>query len=218
MAWLQFHARHRFDSGFTLDAQFEAGDGVTALVGPSGSGKTTILSIIAGVWRPDFARITLGDAVLVDTAGGRFVPPERRNIGLVFQDRLLFPHLTVRRNLEYGLRRLPVRPVDFAHLVEVLELADLLDRYPQTLSGGQRQRVALGRAILRGPQLLLLDEPLTALDRELKSQILDYLKRVLAEYRLPCLVVSHDRADVAMLTDRLIRIDSGKVVASDRTC
>ena len=212
MAWLQFHARHRYDSGFSLDVAFEAGEGVTAVVGPSGSGKTTILSLIAGVLRPDFGRISLGDTMLVDTARGVFLPPQRRQIGVVFQDRLLFPHLTVRRNLEFGLRRSEVRAVDFAHLVEVLELGELLDRYPQTLSGGQKQRVALGRAILRGPRLLLLDEPLTALEDELKDRILAYIKRVLAEYCLPTLLVSHDQADVAYLTSDLVVLRAGRVV------
>jgi molybdate transport system ATP-binding protein len=216
MAWLQFHARHQYASGFALDAAFEAGEGVTALVGPSGSGKTTILSLIAGVLRPDFGRITLGEVVLVDTARGVFLPPHSRQIGVVFQDRLLFPHLTVCRNLEFGLRRSEVRAIDFGHLVEVLELGDLLDRYPHTLSGGQRQRVALGRAILQGPRLLLLDEPLTALEDELKERILAYIKRVLAEYRLPTLLVSHDQADVAYLTDNLVVFRAGKVVEANK--
>jgi molybdate transport system ATP-binding protein len=142
------------------------------------------------------------------------LPPERREIGVVFQDRLLFPHLSVRANLEYGLRRRANRPVDLGHLVEVLELGDLLERYPNTLSGGQRQRVALGRAILRGPRLLLLDEPLTALDDELKDRILSYIKRALADYRLPCLLVSHDRTDVGYLTDELVMLRAGRAVDS----
>src|SRR5690606_35642680 len=154
---------------------------VTALVGPSGAGKSTILSLIAGLLRPEFGTIRLEGRVLLDTAAQVCVAPEGRQIGLVFQDHLLFPHLTVEQNLRYGLRRRPARTIEFAKLVAILELEGLLQRSPRTLSGGQRQRVALGRAMLRGPELLLMDEPLTALDERLKVQILDYLKRAIYE-------------------------------------
>jgi molybdate transport system ATP-binding protein len=212
MAWLDVHLRHAYASGFRLDVQLAIGDGVNALVGPSGSGKTSILSFIAGVMRADAGRLAVGDAVLVDTAKQIWIPPERRGIGVVFQDRLLFPHLTVRQNLEFGQQRKPTRDVDFAHLVEVLELGDLLTRFPHTLSGGERQRVALGRAIARGPKLLLLDEPLTALDAELKTRVLEYIRRAIAEYRLPTVLVSHDAADVAALAEKIVRICAGRCV------
>src|SRR5262245_38618268 len=182
MGTLYLDCRFRYDSGFALDAGFEAGDGVTALFGPSGSGKTTILALAAGILRPLSGTIRLGDRVVTDTATGTFVPPERRRIGVVFQEHRLFPHLTVRQNLRFGLGRYAARSVDFARLVEVLEIGELLDRRPAALSGGQRQRVALGRALLCGPEMLLMDEPLAALDEGLKERILTYLERVLAEW------------------------------------
>jgi molybdate transport system ATP-binding protein len=214
MSLLHFDCRHRYASGFALDVAFEAGAGVTALFGPSGSGKSTVLALVAGTLRPLAGRVTLGGRVLVDTTARAWLPPEDRQVGLVFQDHLLFPHLTVRANLEYGLRRRPSRRVEFGRVVEILELGDLLGRYPATLSGGQRQRTALGRALLRGPELLLLDEPLTALDEELKDRILFYLERVFAAYHVPTVYVSHDRADVCRLADRVIVLREGKVVAS----
>jgi molybdate transport system ATP-binding protein len=214
MSVLLFDCRHCYVSGFELEAAFEAGPGVTALFGPSGSGKSTVLALVAGILRPRSGRILLCDRPLVDLAAGLWVPPEDRQIGLVFQDHLLFPHLSVQANLEYGLRRQPARRIDLRHVAEILELEGLLDRYPATLSGGQKQRVALGRALLRDPKLLLLDEPLTALDAELKEKVLFYLERVLAEYRIPTIYVSHDREDVCRLADRVIVLRDGKVVAS----
>jgi molybdate transport system ATP-binding protein len=212
MAWLELCCRHRYTSGFELDVKFDAGAGVTALVGPSGSGKSTVLACIAGVLRPDSGRLALDGMVLFDVQQNRFVPPERRGIGIVFQDRLLFPHLTARENLEFGLRRKPARSLEFAHLIDVLDLGDLLPRYPHTLSGGEKQRVALGRAILCGPRMLLLDEPLTALDNELKERVLEYLQRVIVEYHLPTLLVSHGLKDVSHLADATIQIRAGSVV------
>lgn len=216
MNLLHFNCQHHYASGFELNAAFETGSGVTALFGPSGSGKTTVLGLIAGTLRPRRGHVRLGDRVLVDTANRIWLPPERRQVGLVFQDHLLFPHLSVRDNLEYGRKRRPSRPVDFGRVVEILELGELLGRYPATLSGGQKQRTALGRALLRGPELLLLDEPLTALDSELKERILFYLERVLDEYRLPTVYVSHDRADVGRLAERVVVLRGGKVVLGER--
>jgi molybdate transport system ATP-binding protein len=214
MTLLRFDCRHRYASGFELDAAFDAPGGVTALFGRSGSGKSTALALIAGLLRPVRGYVRLGDRVLLDTAAGVRLPPEERRVGLVFQDHLLFPHLTVRANLEYGLRRRPARRVDFQRVVDILEIGDVLPRYPATLSGGQRQRVALGRALLRGPELLLLDEPLTALDLGLKDRILLYLERALAEYRLPTVFVSHDRADVLRIAERVVVLKAGRVVAA----
>ena len=213
---LAFHCRHRYASGFELDAAFEAGDGVTVLFGRSGSGKTTALSLIAGVLRPDSGSIRLGGRVLADTARGVWLPPEERRVGVVFQDHLLFPHMTARRNMEYGLKRRPARRLDLARVAEILELGPLLDRSPHTLSGGQKQRVALGRAILRGPELLLLDEPVAALDDELKDRVLVYLRRVIDEYAIPTLLVSHDRADVRRMAGRVVVLDGGRVVAAGK--
>jgi len=218
MALLHFDCRLRYDSGFELQARFEAGDGVTALFGPSGSGKSSTLALIAGTARPQTGVIHLAGRTLVDTWTRVFVPPQRRRLGVVFQDHLLFPHMTVRRNLLFGHgRRGNARPVDFARVVDILEIEGLLDRWPETLSGGQRQRVSLGRALLRGPEMLLLDEPLTALDEGLKDRVLTYLERALAEWRLPTVFVSHDQADVRRLADQVVLLEHGKVTAAGPT-
>jgi molybdate transport system ATP-binding protein len=211
MTRLEFACRHRWPDGFVLDAAFEAGEGVTALVGPSGSGKTTALHLIAGLLRPDAGRIALDGSVLVDGEQGVFVPPHRRRVGVVFQDYLLFPHLSVRENLRYGLRRRAPKSQEFAHVVELLELGSLLDRRPGTLSGGEKQRTALGRAILSGPELLLLDEPLSAVDERLKDRMLALVERAIREFRLPTLLVSHHREDVRRLADRIVTFEAGRV-------
>jgi molybdate transport system ATP-binding protein len=208
---LSFHCRHRYPSGFLLDARLEAGDGVTALVGPSGAGKSTILSLIAGILRPQEGTIRLGELVLLDTARGICLPPEKRRVGLVFQDQLLFEHMTVRGNLRYGQRRRPARAIDFDRVVDVLELRELLDRHPRTLSGGQRQRTALGRTILHGPELMLLDEPLSGLDAGLKERIVEYLSRAFAEWKIPTLLVSHQAEDVERLADRTVTVEEGRI-------
>jgi molybdate transport system ATP-binding protein len=212
MARLTFDCRLRYASGFELSARFDADAGVTALVGPSGSGKTTILSLIAGVLRPDAGVIRLGEHTLVDTSARVWLPPEKRRIGMVFQDHLLFPHLSVRQNLLFGHGRKGARPMSLARVAEVLELNALLDRQPDQLSGGQRQRVALGRALLRGPDLLLMDEPLAALDAGLKDRVLTYLERALAEWHVPTLLVSHDEEDVRRLAGQVIVVRAGRAI------
>lgn len=212
MSRLAFDCRLTYPGGFDLDVRFDAGDGVTALFGPSGSGKSTTLALIAGILQPKSGSIRLTDQVLVDVVAGICVPPEQRRIGVVFQDHLLFPHLTVGQNLRYGFRRRPVRVISFDRVVQILEIAGLLDRYPQTLSGGQRQRVSLGRALLRGPELLLMDEPLTALEEPLKDRVLTYLERAVAEWRIPTLFVSHDQSDVRRLADSVVVLELGRVV------
>jgi molybdate transport system ATP-binding protein len=210
---LEFDCRLRYASGFQLEAAFQADGGVTALIGPSGSGKTTILSIIAGLRRPKRGRVSLGGDVLLDTAAGRNVPPERRGIGYVFQDCLLFPHLSARRNLLYGWqrRRPGASPIAFERVVEVLELGRLLDRLPHTLSGGERQRVALGRALLAGPRLLMLDEPLGGVDEHLRERVFAYVEAVLKEWDVPTLYVTHNMAEMQRLSRRAILVMSGKV-------
>jgi molybdate transport system ATP-binding protein len=232
VATLDFTAELRYADGFTLAATFATADGITALFGPSGAGKSTVIALLAGLLRPHSGRIVLGDQVLVDTELDNFVPPEDRQIGVVFQDQRLFPHLTVRENLTFGLRRPPSADrkktdslhkgngqpaVDFARLVKLLELDPFLDRMPTTLSGGQAQRVALGRALLHGRRLLLMDEPVSSVDERLKDRILTYLERVLAEWRVPTLFVSHDQADVRQLAEQVVVIDSGRVVAVGET-
>jgi molybdate transport system ATP-binding protein len=175
-----------------------------------------VLSIIAGALRPGQGRVRLNDRTLLDTEKGVWLAPSRRNLGVVFQDALLFPHLTVERNLQYGqrYRRGPRRTVDFYRAVEVLELGTLLHRYPRNLSGGEKQRVALGRALLSGPELLMMDEPLASLDDPLKGRILAYLEGVVAEWAIPTLFVTHSQADVRRAAEWVVVIDKGRVVCS----
>ncbi|HJT36482.1 MAG TPA: molybdenum ABC transporter ATP-binding protein [Pirellulales bacterium] len=208
--------RHRYASGFELDVAFQIAHQVTSLFGPSGSGKTTVLAMIAGALRPQAGRIELGGRMLVDTSQNICLAAEHRRVGLVFQDHLLFPHLNVEQNLRYGQRRRRVgaSDIDFGQVVEVLELGDLLERMPRNLSGGQRQRVALGRSLLASPELLLLDEPLAALDAPLKDRILTYLERVVAQWRLPTIYVSHAASEVERLADWVIVLKQGRVAAT----
>lgn len=216
MSSLEFRCRHQYSDGFKLDVEFTAPRRVTALFGPSGSGKTTVLSLVAGFLKParGLIRQTDPQRVLTDTAQGIFLPPDRRGVGFVFQEHRLFPHLNVERNLRYGEARPGRRSgVDLGRVIEVLELGGLLRQFPRQLSGGESQRVALGRALLSGPDLLLLDEPLAALDEPLKQRILGYLERVLAEWRIPVLFVSHSQADVRRLADWVVVIRDGRLVA-----
>jgi molybdate transport system ATP-binding protein len=215
MSLLEFKCRLRYPSGFQLDASFSMDQPVTAICGPSGSGKTSILSIIAGLRRLDEGSVRMGSRLLDDRSAGIHLPPEKRRIGYVFQDQLLFPHLSVRHNLLYGWKRRPrgIESVDYRRVGEVLELTDLADRYPHTLSGGQRQRVALGRALLSAPQLLLLDEPLVSLDAPLKDRVLDYVEQVLREWHIPTLYVTHDMRDVKRLAQQVILLEQGQVVS-----
>jgi molybdate transport system ATP-binding protein len=213
---LNFHCRHAFPGGFSLNATLDTSAQVTALFGPSGSGKTSILYMIAGLLRPQFGTIRFGDQVWLDTRQRIHLKAERRHVGFVFQDHLLFPHLSVERNLMYGRRRRRGRSVAIepSRVIEVLELGDLLSRYPRNLSGGEKQRVALGRSLLSGPELLLMDEPLAALDAGLKGRILTYLERVVAEWTVPTIYVSHSATEVRRLADRVIVLDQGRVVQS----
>lgn len=208
--------RHRYASGFELDVAFQIEHQVTSLFGPSGSGKTTVLALIAGALRPQAGCIELGERTLVDTSQNIYLAAERRRVGLVFQDHQLFPHLSVEKNLRYGQRRrrAGASGIDFSQVVEVLEMGDLLTRMPRNLSGGQRQRVALGRSLLASPELLLLDEPLAALDAPLKDRILTYLERVVAHWRLPTIYVSHAASEVERLADWVIVLKHGRVSAT----
>lgn len=198
---------------FALDAAFEArGRGVTALFGPSGSGKTSVLRGIAGLERFT-GRCRLGDEIWQD--GNVFLPAHRRAVGYVFQEASLFPHLTVRKNLEFGLRRTQSKPaIGFDEAVALLGLDRLLARAPDTLSGGERQRVALGRALLSQPKLLLLDEPMSALDRDAKDEILPYFEGLRGALSLPVLLVTHNIGEVERLADHLILMRNGQVAGA----
>ena len=200
---------------FALDAEFSCENGVAALFGPSGSGKSTLVDLIAGLRRAEHGRIALGGRVLFDSASGVFVPAHRRRLGYVFQEARLFPHMTVRNNLSYGRRWAPrgAAVPDFGAVVALLDLAPLLDRRPATLSGGERQRVAIGRALLAGPEALLMDEPLASLDAGIKAQILPFLERLRDEVRLPIVYVSHQFDEVVRLADSLVLMAGGRVAA-----
>lgn len=197
---------------FRLDAQFEAPlDGVTALFGPSGSGKTTVLRAIAGLEHLT-GRCALGRLVWQDNI--HFVPAHKRGIGYVFQEPSLFPHLSVRANLLYGNRRARgEKAITFDAVVELLKIWKLLDRAPERLSGGERQRVSLGRALLSQPRLLLLDEPMSALDRGAKEEILPYFETLHSALGLPMILVSHDISEVERLASHMLLMSMGSVVA-----
>lgn len=186
-----------------LDVQMQVPAGVTVLFGPSGAGKTSVINAVAGLLHPDAGRIALGDRVLFDKSV--HVPPHQRRVGYVFQDARLFPHLTVRQNLHYGGAH------DFDRLVALLGLGALLDRRPAGLSGGEKQRVALGRAMMRAPDVLLMDEPLAALDAPRKADVMPYIAQVGAETGVPILYVTHAMAEVVHLADRIVVLDQGKV-------
>jgi molybdate transport system ATP-binding protein len=199
-----------------LNVRFEAAGGVTALFGPSGAGKTSVVNMIAGLIRPDRGVIALDDTVLFDSDKGVDVPAYRRRIGYVFQEGRLFPHLSVRQNLDYG-RRMNGRILDageFQRIVMLLGIDHLLDRRPRMLSGGERQRVAVGRALLMQPRLLLLDEPLASLDVGHKREIIPYLIRLRDEAKIPMVYVSHTPAEVRRIATNVVRLDAGRVVAA----
>jgi len=196
-----------------LDIAFETSGPVTGIYGPSGSGKTTILEVVAGLVKVDHGFVRLGGDLLLDTAGGIERLPNQRGVGMVFQDQSLFPHLTVVGNLRYGEhRRNRSGPITFDRVVEVLELEPLLRRLPRRLSGGERQRVALGRALLSSPRLLLLDEPLTGLDDNLKQKVSDYFDLALREWGIQVLLVTHGGYEVRRLAHEVVSIENGRVV------
>jgi molybdate transport system ATP-binding protein len=209
---LQVQLTHQVP-GFSLDLGFTAPPGVTALFGQSGAGKTTIVNATAGLLRPDRGRISLDDTLLLDTGQGVAIPVHKRRIGYVFQEGRLFPHLTVRQNIAYGRWFAGHdRIAQQARIVDMLGIGAILDRRPATLSGGEKQRVALARAILSQPRMLLMDEPLSALDDARKSEVLPYLERLRDETRLPILYVSHSAAEVARLATTVVLIDKGRLV------
>jgi molybdate transport system ATP-binding protein len=200
---------------FTLEVRFTSQGRLTAFFGQSGSGKTSLVNVIGGLIRPDRGRIAVDGATLVDTASGIFVPTHRRRIGYVFQEGRLFPHLTVRQNLTFGrwFRPPQERKVQLETVLDLLGIGHLLQRRPGALSGGEKQRVAIGRALLASPRLLLMDEPLAALDDERKAEILPFIERLRDEANVPIVYVSHSLAEVSRLANSIVVLRSGRVVA-----
>lgn len=208
---------HRLGA-FDLDVRFESAGGLTALFGRSGSGKTSVVNLVGGLMRPDRGRIVVDGRVLVDTGAKTFVPSHKRRIGYVFQDARLFPHLSVRQNLVYSSWFTPAaeRRQPFDQVVALLGIGHLLERRPARLSGGERQRVAIGRALLASPRLLLMDEPLAALDETRKAELMPYIERLRDEAKIPILYVSHSVSEVLRLASDLVVLDAGRVaVAGD---
>ena len=195
---------------FTLEVRERIDARVTALFGPSGAGKTTVLDSIAGLRVPADGSIAIGERVLFSSAARINLPPHQRHVGYVTQDVALFPHLNVRRNVLYGRRDSQRLALD--QVAGMLEVAGLLDRRIQQLSGGERQRVALARALMSAPEVLLLDEPLAAVDVERRRRILPYLERVRDELAVPIVYVTHDAEEVRRIADRVIVLEGGKVV------
>lgn len=212
---LEVRLRHDF-GGFAVDAAFVAPAGVTALYGRSGSGKTTIVNAVAGLLKPRSGRILADGETLLDTGAGIFVPAHKRRVGYVFQEARLFPHLDVRANLLYGARFAPsaASGPGLDQIANLLGIGHLLGRRPGPLSGGEKQRVALGRAILARPRILLMDEPLAALDDERKAEILPYLERLRDEIGVPILYVSHSVAEIARLATTVVALSAGRVLAA----
>jgi len=199
-----------------IAVRFEAAGGATALFGPSGAGKTSVVNMIAGLLVPDRGSIALDETVLFDAKASINVPPHRRRIGYVFQEGRLFPHLSVRQNLDYG-RRVSGHPRDDDELKRIavlLDIGHLLERRPRMLSGGERQRVAVGRALLMRPRLLLLDEPLASLDTAHEREILPYFVRLRDDAGVPIVYVSHTSAEVRRIATNVVRLNAGRVVAT----
>jgi len=200
---------------FHLDVEFAAEAPIVGLFGRSGAGKTSVINAIAGITKPSQGIIRVNDALLFDAAGGVDLPPEKRRIGYVFQDPLLFPHLDVESNLHYGrrLRAAAERFIEPERVIELLGLGAFLRRMPNALSGGEKQRVAIGRALLAQPRILLMDEPLAALDVPRKTEILDYIERLRDEVHIPIVYVSHSVPEITRLADTVVILSEGKCLA-----
>jgi len=219
---LDIICKHKFPDGFNIDIDLSCEIQAMALFGPSGSGKTTILSTIAGIFTPNFARVAIDKQTISDTEKNIWTPIEQRSIGVTPQHSLLFEHKTVRENLEFGMPKrrrwkktssiVCQKKIDFNDVVEVLDLKKLLHRYPNNLSGGEQRRVAIGRAILSHPRLLILDEPLSALDQILQNKIMLYLKNIIEIWRIPTIIITHNTKVVHELADSVVVINSGRVI------
>jgi molybdate transport system ATP-binding protein len=214
-AYLSVRVLKRLSKSFSIEAAFDALPGFTMLVGPSGGGKTTLLNCVAGLERPDAGRVALGSRVLFDSASSIDVPVAERRLGYLFQNLALFPHLTIEQNVSYGIIKLPreERRARMMALLESFHIADLIARKPNEISGGQRQRAALARALVTNPSLLLLDEPLVALDLSAKARILDDLRNWNTSHGIPILYVTHSPEEAYALGERVVAIESGRIVA-----
>ncbi|MBN2108291.1 MAG: ATP-binding cassette domain-containing protein [Deltaproteobacteria bacterium] len=199
--------------GFHLDVSWEIGDELAVIFGPSGAGKSMTLQLIAGHMQPDRGRITLGDTVLTDTGTGACLPPQKRCIGYVFQDLALFPHMSVEKNILYGAVGVSATDCDrrLRDIMDLFQLEGLQKKLPCEISGGQKQRVAFARALIRQPDLLLLDEPFSALDSTLRGQMRDFLRDIRSIYRIPVVLVTHDIFEAYCLADTVIVYAGGTV-------
>jgi molybdate transport system ATP-binding protein len=195
---------------FTLNIDGEFGDQTIGVFGPSGAGKTSFFSLLAGLEKPVSGKIVLNGRVLTDTDKGIFIPVHKRNMGVVFQEKLLFPHLTIRENILFGERYALKKSIGLEEVTELLGLSPLLDSMPFEVSGGEQQRAAIGRALLTSPDMLLLDEPFNAMDNSLRATILPYLRNLRDELHIPFLVISHDLPDIQRLTDKIYFMDQGR--------
>lgn len=200
--------------GFTVDVSFEFDRGILVLFGPSGSGKTTVLNCIAGLQQPDAGRISLGDRAFFSSGKGLNIPARSRRIGYVFQDYALFPHLTVKDNVMYGIPRHCKKGMGYRigtlDVLDMLRVAHLQDRYPCQLSGGEKQRIALARALMVEPDLLLLDEPLSALDHVNRRNLQVELKQLQQVWKIPFVLVTHSRREMQKLADEILFLDHGR--------
>ena len=225
---LDLKCKHKFPDGFAIDVDLSCEIRAMALFGHSGSGKTTILSAIAGTFNPGFAYVAIDKQVITDTSKKICTPIEKRSIGVTPQHSLLFEHKTVRENLEFGMPKrrkwknksaiVCQKNFNFDDVVNVLDLEKLLHRYPNNLSGGEQRRVAIGRAILSQPRLLILDEPLSALDNILQNRIMLYLKKVIDNFCIPTIIITHNTKVVHELADSVVIIDRGKVISIGSPC
>ena len=198
-----------------IDVAFQSdGNGITALFGPSGAGKSSIINMVAGLQKPDSGTVYIRGRCLFDSTQGINLPPEKRNVGYVFQEGFLFPHLSVRNNLLYGRHRKQSgdNGIDFGQVINLLGIQDLLSRKPRTLSGGEKQRVAFGRAVLSNPDILLMDEPLASLDEARKKEMLPFIGGLSSRFKIPILYVSHSLEEILTVTSNIIQLANGKIV------
>ena len=212
MAVATIDIKHTID-GKEFKYHVSLNNGITGIYGPSGAGKSTLLNIISGLIKPDTGTITVNGRCMFSSDNGNWIKPSKRNIGYVFQDGRLFPHMTVKRNLTYGCKKSYHQEL-FADIVRILDIHELLDRYPRDLSGGERQRVAIGRTLMSEPDILLLDEPFSNLDRTIRRQIISYLLDINRQYNIPMVIVSHIMGDILRLTDQVIFIKERRVSMS----